>query len=1016
MRVSYGRIITVAAAALAAGAAPQPIVAQETATIAGTVTDVQSGEAISGAQVSVSGTGIGGLTNAEGRYLIRNVPPGAVSLRVEYLGYSSQQREVTVSAGEAATEDFELGVSAISLDQVVVTATGRQRARELGHAVASVNAAETLDTKPVSSLMTLLTGEVAGVKIQQSSGSVAAASSIKIRGNTSLGLDNTPIIYIDGARIDNNNDMGAGAGGQSFSRLNDISPEDIESIEVVKGPAATTLYGTDASSGVIRITTKSGRPGQARWTFHTEFGANWDDTDWWSMAWSTTEGLGLEALTGVPAAKDTVYDMNLLEGQSYLEAPFRTGYNSAVGGSVRGGNEDVRYFISGDFRTQEGVLAGDELERYNVRGNFDTQPTDNLRLSVSTGFTSSFAELPTNDNSLYGYVGNALGTPWYGPMVASDPNEGGAQIETCFLAFELARAEAGSLADLTDACASPYFVAVPNSNEKIGEIDNQQGVERFTGSASLQWTPRQNWNNRLIVGYDQHSSRTRNIFPVDPIRPFGSNSEGFISRVDLVSRNLTLEMTSALSLDVTDDVEAVTTIGAQWFRETDDFTSATGQEFPAGSPSVGNSVTVEASDGFVEARTLGVFAQEQLSWRDRIFLTPGIRFDDNSAFGSELSSEAYPRLSFSWILSEEEWFPAFTEQFKLRAAWGRSGKRPGTNSALALLNPVPVAFRGENVLGVTNFQPGNPDLRPAVTTEYEFGFDTSVLEDRVGLAFTYFDKVTEDDIVAQLDAPSLGFPETRFVNIGELQAKGVEVALNLVPVSTEKVHWRLNFTAATVDGEITELSEPIDLGTQQHRAGFPFASYFARPVTIEGGEVVVGETEEFLGHPTPEYEGGIATTLSLFDRVTLFALVDYAGGHQLENGLEDFNCALFGGGGQFGTCPDIFERDADGNLTDEARIKDAAAGAGTSAPFIYDADYAKLQTVSLRVDLPTNWLSRLGASQASLTFSGDNLVTWTDYPGTDPEVNFAGGSQAVRAQLWTLPPARQFTTRLQLSF
>jgi TonB-linked SusC/RagA family outer membrane protein len=1019
MRISCVSLTAlVAAIALSLGAAPQPLQAQSPGTIRGTVLDASTGETLAGAQVNIRGTGIGTITNNSGQYILRDVPAGTIELRVQYVGYATEQRTVTLAAGGVATEDFQLGISAIQLDKVVVTATGEQRARELGHSVESVNAEQTIETKPVSSLTGLLTGQIAGVRISQSSGSVASASSLKVRGNTSLGLDNTPIIYVDGARIDNNNEVGGGAGGQDFTRINDISPEDIASIEVVKGPAAATLYGTDASSGVIRITTKKGASGDARWTFRAEYGALWDATDWWSQAWSTTEGAGLELLTGVPAAKDTVYDMNLLEGQAYLDAPFRTGTKTSYGASVRGGTQAVRYYVSGDYLTQEGVLQGDDIERYNFRANIDSDVSDNVRIAVNGAFTSSFAGLPTNDNSLYGYVGNALGTPWYGPMVAADPISGGAEIETCFIAFELARAGEGDLQDLTDAvCDSPYFVAVPNSMEKIGTIRNDQGVERFTGSATIQWTPLQFWNNRFTVGYDQHASRTRNIYPVDPVRPFGNNSEGFIARTDLISRNLTLEGTSAVSFQLTPDLNSVTTGGFQWFRETDDFTYAEGQEFPAGSPSVGNSVVQEATDGFTEARTLGFFIQEQLSWRDRMFLVPGVRFDDNSAFGSELETEAYPRLSFSWIMSEEDWFPTLVDQFKFRAAWGESGKRPGTNAALALLSPLPVAYRGVNVLGVTNLQPGNPDLRPAVSQEWEVGFDASVLQDRVGLSLTYFDKTTKDDIVAQQDAPSLGFPAARFVNIGELQASGLEMAVKAAVVNRESVTWDATFTLATLDGEITELPEPIDLGTQQHREGFPFASYFARPVTIDdNGLVVVADTAEFVGHPTPEWEGSVSSTVTLFDRFTLFGLIDYAGGHQLENGLESFNCGLFGGGGQFGTCPEIFEKDANGELTDAARIKDEAAGVGSDAPFIYDADYAKLRTLSLRIDLPDEWFESIGGTGVSLTLSGDDLYTWTDYPGTDPEVNFAGGNQVVRAQLWTLPPARRFTTRFQISF
>lgn len=1014
MRNTYGMIAALFAMLALAG--PAPAAAQDTGAITGVVTDAQSGNPISGAQVTVVGTGLGALTNTDGRYLIRAAPAGNAEIRVDYIGYSSQQRIVRVPEGGTATQDFELGVSAISIDQVVVTATGRQRARELGHSVASVNATETLETKPVSSLTGLLTAEVPGVKIQQPTGSVAAASSFKIRGNTSIDLSNTPIIYVDGARIDNSNYVDVGAGGQAFTRINDINPQDIESIEIVKGPAATTLYGTDASAGVVRITTKSGSAGDAVWNAYAEYGFSEDATDWWEMAWSTTEGLGLELLTGVPAARDTVYTMNLLEGQAYLDSPFRTGQSQTLGASVRGGNEMVRYFLSGERLDRTGVLPSDGIERYSVRGNFDMQPTDRLRLNVSTGFVSSDASLPENDNSLYGFVGNALGTPFFGPMVASDPNDGGAELETCFIAYELALAGAGSLEDLTGICASPYFVAVPNSNERIGSIQNRNALERFTGSATLQWTPRSNLNTRLTIGYDQYSSGLRRMFEVDPVRPFGQLSEGYLYREEQVSRNVTLEGTTALNLDFTQDLAGVTTVGVQWFRESDDFTAAEGQTFPAGSPSVSNAVDVQGFDAFSEARTLGFFAQQQFSWRDRVFLTPGIRYDDNSAFGSDLEGELYPRLSFSWILSEEDFFPAFADQFKLRAAWGQSGRRPGTNAALALLSPTAVTFRNSNVLGVSRNRPGNPELRPAVTAEYEFGFDASVLDNRLGASFTYFDKKTEDDIISQAQAPSLGFPGAQFLNIGEITARGMELALNGTPVVTDNVRWRLDFSLATVEGEITELPEPIVFGSQRHQEGLPFGAYYDETVTInDNGEVEVGDAQ-FLGQPTPEWEGGIGSTLTLFDRVSLFALIDYAGGHQQENGLEAFNCGLFGGGGQFGTCPAIFERDAEGNLTDEARIKDTAAAIGSDAPFIYDADYAKLRNVSLRIELPDAWANRLGSSRASLTLSGRNLHTWTDYSGTDPEANFAGSAQATRSQLWTLPQSREFLARLQFTF
>ncbi len=254
-------------------------------------------------------------------------------------------------------------------------------------------------------------------------------------------------------------------------------------------------------------------------------------------------------------------------------------------------------------------------------------------------------------------------------------------------------------------------------------------------------------------------------------------------------------------------------------------------------------------------------------------------------------------------------------------------------------------------------------------------------------------------------------------NVGEIANKGVEVALEGAPLRTDNFDWTLRGTLATLDNKVTNLPEPIVFGSQRHQEGLPFGAYFDRRVTIgPDGEAVVSQDRVYLGQPTPKWEGSVSSSLTLFDRVTLFALFDYQGGHQLLDGLEAFSCGLFGGGDQFGACPAIFQVDKVGNLTNEAKIKDAAAAAGTDAPFIYDADFLKLRNVSVRFELPESWIGRLGMSRASLTLAGENLLTWTKYPGTDPEANYLGSAQVVRQQLWTLPQNSRFTTRLTFTF
>jgi TonB-linked SusC/RagA family outer membrane protein len=1016
------RLLVAGLVALVLGALPlgAAAVAQGTGTVQGRVVDATNLSPLAGAQVIVVGTQLGALADPNGHYTITDVPAGQHDVRVRLIGYEQASKTITVTEGGVATADFQLGVSAVSLEEVVVTATGTQRSKELGNSVSTLDVAQEAQKQPNADFTQLLQGRVTGVTIRQSSGSVGTASDIKIRGATTLGLSNTPIVYVDGARIDNNNDVAGGVGGQSYTRLNDINPQDIASIEVVKGPAAAALYGTEASAGVIRITTKKGESGQTRYSLWTEQGANWDATNWWSMAWDPAKGLGLEILTGVAPVHDTVYDVNLLEGAGPFKSPFRKGYMGNYGASIRGGESNLSYYLSGEYRNDQGDLPSNSLERYNARANLSAHPNEKVDISVNTGYVSSTTALPENDNNLFGVVGNALGTSFWGPINRPDPTSGGAPVQSCFLAYEYALATGSSLQDATsNLCDSPYFVAVPNSMQKIFSRQNNQSVERFTGSVNLTYRPMSFWTNRLTVGYDANSARTDQIVPVDPTLPFGDQSLGLVDKTYGVTRDITLDATSSVVANLTPDITSTTTVGGQWVRQTTQQTEAIGRHFTAGSPAVSNSVTNEASDAFVEVKTAGVFGQEQLSWKDRIFLTPALRLDDNSAFGSELGLKAYPQLQFSWILSDEAWFPTFFQQFKLRSAWGESGKQPGTEDALALLSPIAVSRNGQDLLGVTANQPGNDSLKPETGQELEVGFDASMLDSRLNLQVTYYTQKTKDAIVQRQEAPSTGFPSTsaRFVNVGELTNKGLEVGVTGVPLQMEKVQWQMRVNFSTNTNKVTKLPEPIVFGDQRHQQGFPAGAYFARPVSLDGsGNVTIGDTAVFLGTPTPKWFGSVSSTVTLFHDVTLYGLLDFSGGNKLDNGLESFSCGLFGGGDQFGTCPAIFQTDASGNLTDQAKIKDAAAGAGVETPFIYSANYAKIRTISLRLDLPESLVRRLPFSSAAITLSGNNLATFTNYPGTDPELNFAGGASFTRAQLWTLPPARSFTGRLSVTF
>lgn len=997
--------------ALAASAAlllalPTTARAQQGA-VAGQVTDADDGRPIDGAQVFIPGSGIGTITDTAGQYRLTGVPVGDQQIRIQVLGYQPTSRTVTVGAGQTATVDFALTVSAVSMEEVVVTATGVQRQRELGHAVSKLQVSDQVEMSKPASVQNLLQAQAPGMTINQSTGSVGAASELRIRGRTSLSFSNRPLVYIDGARI-NTSTPSSDQQGQEFSRLNDLNPEDIESVEVIKGPAAATLYGTEAAAGVIRITTKSGSSGEPRYTIEGSYGQNWNSTGWLPRVFHPRAILG-------ESARDTLYTFNALEDQD----PFRVGDAYSVSGNIRGGEESITYFVSGRWQEEGGTFPNNSRDQWNVRGNFSIVPeNDILDLTVSNGFTSSFTRLPDNDNNIAGYIPIAqVAFPWVQPLERDG-------VRTCPLNIEISQLTGTPLSELGFGGCAENATFGARTFEQVAARENRQEVERYVGSATFRLHPFQEWSTRLTVGYDQFGQRTRIIVPVDPARPFGQDSEGNIERTDVTSRNLTLELSSSVNLDLTDDLASVTTVGGQWIRESSDGTYSEGLTFPAGTPSVGASVVNEGADQFEETRTLGGFVQQQFSWRDRIFVTPGIRLDDNSAFGGSLGVQDLKKINGSWVVSEEPWFPDVFNSLRLRAAWGESSKLPGTNNALSLLASVPAVRDGNEVLGVLPNRPGNPELRPETSEEFEVGFDLSALSDRLGLEFTYYDNKTTDAVVARNLAPSTGFPNQQFTNVGEIVNSGFEASLNLQAVDRRNLSWSWNLNFSTNDNTVTELPEPIivDFGNdsnagQRIQEGFSFGAYMWRPVTLASdGSVVVGDTLEEIGQPTPAWEGLVGSSLTLFDHVRLYGSVDFKGGFETMYNTASFTCNLLGGGAYGGTCPDLFYKNPDGTPTDEALVKQQAAALGNEAPWVESSGFAKLRTLSLRFDLPEAWAGVLGAAGGALTFTGSNLATWDSFSGPDPEVNEFGDETVGRSVFLTEPQSRRFTTSLQLSF
>lgn len=953
-------------------------------TITGRVIDQATQASVIGAQVLIAGTTRGSFTGPEGRYRIGNVTPGQVQLRVRVIGYATVTQTVTVGVGETVVVDIALVASAVALDAVLVTATGEeQRRRELGHAVDVIPAADITEKAPVTNFADLLNSRAAGVVTTTPSGSTGDGARIRIRGSNSLSLSNEPSVYIDGVRVENNpRSTTIGVGGQQPSRINDLNPEDIESIVVVKGPSAVGLYGTGGANGVIQIRTKQGRAGPARWNFYAEGGTLADYTEY-PANWTSDCLLVDQADGSCSQTPDSLRSFNPLE----VNSPFRTGFRQQYGLNVSGGSEAVTYFVSGEFEHENGIYEINTLRKRNLRANLRSHVSERLDLAVSTGYVSSNLRRPQNDNNSFGIL-------------------------------------ASGLLGLTDTTNDGYGFLTP---EQSMSVETRQGIERFTGSLSADWHPNTFLRARAVVGidvtnrFDQETTFPGEIPASFSITAFEGDREANRDQIYQTTANFS----ATASFDLSPIVRSNTSAGVQYFRDYATGNRAFGRKLVAGSTSLAGAVVPSVNEVTAEAVTIGGFVEEQIGIRDRLFFTAAVRGDDNSAFGKDFDFITYPKFSASWVISEEPFFPVSgtISSLRLRAAYGLSGLQPGPTDAAQFFDPVAVTVAGVDVPGFTVGNLGNPNLKPEKSREFELGFDADLFRERVRLEFTYYDKKSRDALIARRLAPSLGSSDTRFENLGEVSNKGVEVSVNARVLSRPEAAWDVNVSAWGNRNRLIELGagiEPIIFGlggaSQRHQEGFPVGSYFIVPFThsdangdglIGSNEVTLGTEETYHGTPFPTHGGTLSTSLTLWNRVRIYGLLDGRFGHTANNSTEDFRCL-------FVICQAL--HDPSSSVQEQARaLADALLPVTTESGFFEDADFVKLREISVTFFAPDEWAARLGAGGLSLTVSGRNLATWTDYTGLDPEIA-NNPTNFNTAEFLTQPLVRYFTARINVNF
>lgn len=924
--------------------------AQETGTIRGEVVNALTRAPVPAAQVFLVGTTQGTLSRADGRFLIPGVPAGTHEVEAKLIGYAPVTATIAIGPGETATVTLEMREQAISLDAVVVTGVGAaSRRREVGNSLAQVDVAE-MGHRPITNPESLLRASIPGVQGLAGSGQVGGSGSIQLRGVTSVSQGNEPLIYVDGVRLATsrvppaNLEDGRGARVSGMA-LNELNMGDIERIEVIKGAAATTLYGTEASGGVIQIFTKKGATGEPQWSVSTSQGQNF---------W--------------PRLSETIRQHPTSLG---IENIKRSGWLQRYDASVRGGTENMQYYLSANAADEAGIVDTQGSRNWGGTGNFTMELSRSLRVQWNSSYSNRYTRFVPDSNNRHGYLLNTM------------------------------RMDKG----YNPGSFDPSWVL---DTELLGEIDNFISglhVQHVAGGVK----------NSVRLGLNRIEAENTGLLPFGYLL----YQPGSLGVQRWTNRSLTAEYTGTWEAQAAEGLRSTFTWGGQVFNERRHSVNARGLDFSGpGDVTISSAARTFSSEDQIQEINAGFFLQETLGWQDRLFLIGGLRVDGSSTFGEDYGLQFYPKISASYVLSDYEFWPAdWFNSMRLRAALGEAGRAPSAFDAVRTWTPIAGM---EAQPGVTPSNLGNPALGPERTRELELGFDGSLFDSRMSLEFTYYNALTYDALFPVLPIPSTGFVGSQVQNVGELSSQGVELAANFVPVQLPTFSWELGVNLTTNESEVRDMgvAAPISMGYQQGiREGYAPPSFFGRKV-LNPDELADPEFENdtFLGATFPHTTTGLHTNLTFGDALSLSALGEVSRGGHILNATAYLNTTR----GYWPGCTAIQDREAAQGieaLTAAERAKCIAGFRGYDQ-FVERGDFFKLRDVTASMRVPSRWLPG-GLGSATLAISGGNLLTITDFTGLDPEVVDSGSSGTEnfrRVDYYNLPPRRTVTTKLSVTF
>lgn len=973
-----------------------------TGTISGKVVDAATKLPISDVRIVLVGTQFAAPTNKDGEYRLVNVRAGSATVGALRIGYKSSQQTVTVTAGQTATLNFELTTSAINLSEVVVTGTaGNQERKAQSALVASVSAGDIIKDAPVTNVANLLQSRVPGVALSSQSGTKGTATQIRIRGASSINLSNQPLVFIDGVRV-NEGIIGSGQSGQAYDRFNDLNPDEIESIEVVKGPAAATLYGADASAGVIQIITKKGKAGSGNFqqTLRAEQGTSsvsyWDIPDNYA---NCTAALVAPTSTNPLCRGRAVGD---LVSDNPLErvGAFRDGTERLVNYGIRGGGQNYGFNLNYGSDNSSGTLPNESFNRYNVRTNANYIANSKLNFDVGLGLVQTATRLPDNDNNIFGWIGGAL---LGSPATRNDSPNAGLSNNGWF--------------------SNRQFNA-------INSVYRQLLSKRVTTSITANYAPTSWFTNRFTGGLDFASDLQTSFFPRNDSLWYGGLTDGGSNaQTSRGAERYTFDYLGNMKKSWGSDWETNFSFGLQVISTRNTALNATGIGFVTNANnSIGSASQTTGGGGFTEQRQYGYLSQLQIGNQNKRFLQLGVRIDRNSSFGDQAPSFVLPKIGGSWAISEEDFFSPLSgivNTLRLRAAYGTTGRSPNPGDALQTLSAAAYNIAGTTFAGAVLGNPGNEALKPERGTEFEAGLDAGFWDNRISTELTFFRKTTNDLIIARPIPPSLGFNANPLANLGSVLNQGIEIATSVTAVNTQNVRWDVRAAANTLRNELTSLGgiSPFALGgvgraLEGQQLGVMVAKR-VRSVDAANNRVVVSDTLEPVGNLFPTLEWNITNTLTLFKNFRVSALLDAKRNFSVYNNTRFFretqlvrsNLRL-----------DPTALPAEERLRRFGPFVSEANGSAVPVndarePYIERGDFVRLRELSATYDVPRSLLNKMGkrVQGASVTLAFQNVRLWSDFSGADPEVNAQTGAFS-REDFLTAPLPRRSVLRFNVNF